>query len=169
MPYQFRELRLHDIADALAFASGQGLSVTAQQLSHHLSLMVKRDDTIVAVALCTQLKPGRYNVRFAIDPADDPATTDALANELADRVLNKLQAQGIGTARVNATQPQQEDNLWLQTNWLEQIQPVQPPGIQPLVNDDMAASTDDAEASIDQDEQAPAHAAPPRRSKPQAA
>jgi len=161
MPYQFRELRLHDIPEALAFASGHGLSITPQQLSHHLSLLVKLDDAIVAVALCTQLQPGRFNVRFAVDPADDPATSDALTSELADRVLRKLQAVGIGTARVNATLPQQEDNFWLQNNWLEQIQPVLPPGVQPPANDDAEASAkhDDAQADA-------AHA---RRSKPQAA
>ncbi|MEM1355998.1 MAG: hypothetical protein AAGC44_09310 [Planctomycetota bacterium] len=125
MAYLFREIRLHDVSDALAFADAQGLSVTRDGLHHHLSLMVRDEGETVAVGLCCEQDPGRFAVRFATAVAD-AEQTKALANELADRVLRKLQAEGIGAARVTGADADCEATLWEQTNWLDRVKPVLP-------------------------------------------
>lgn len=161
MAYQFREIRMHDIADALAFADELGLSIKPAELCHNLSLLVKQDGEIVAAGLCTQPQPGRYALRIALSPGD-PDTTDALAHDLADRALSKMQSKGIGALRVTSAVAEQEATLWEQTNWLERIEPVLPPGCEPeaepVALDDAVAASEHPESAelefeaIDSDE-----------------
>ena len=158
MAYQFREIRLHDVPDAVAFASGRGLTIRAQDLCHNLSLLVKDDGAIVAAGLCLSSQPGRYLMHFVLS-LPDAAASEALAHELADRSLRKVQAQGIGTARVTLVQSEQEAEFWEQSNWLDRIAPVLPLGVEvPIEPEQAEASTC---AQDDDDADSAADAAPP--------
>ena len=135
MGNQFREIRKADIPDALAFAKAQGLAVTEDELRHNLSLLVKAEGDIIAAALCVETEPGHHQVHLAVNSGEG---SDALSQELADRALRKLQADGIGAARISGSEQQAEAALWQQTNWLERIATVTPLGM----SDDAAASDD---------------------------
>lgn len=116
--YTFREIRVGELEKAVGFAGEHGCAVEAKQVRHPLSLDVRADEKTVAVALCVEETPGQYTVRLAMDDGLDDADLPRLA---ADTILRKMQAVGIGTARVGAVENETTDRLWSQTNWLDRI------------------------------------------------
>ena len=153
MPYQFREIRKHEVSDVIAFAGEHGLLIKPELLRHNLSLAMKQEGGIVAAALCSEYLPGRYTVRFAFALPEDES--DVLAHELADRVLRKMQAQGVGMTRVTIAQQEEHTDFWQQVDWLEGIQPVLPPGVEHDPAEQFEARAGQAEEHVQADEAEP--------------
>ncbi|MFI4859294.1 MAG: hypothetical protein ACIAXF_01295 [Phycisphaerales bacterium JB063] len=118
MDATYREIRLDDIDDALAFVQAQGSEADREQVRHRLSLAVRMDGQTVGYGLCLGDSRGRFVVELALNEEADQA---GLGQALADTVLRKMQSAGIGTARVCHLNEGGAEHLWHVTNWLDHI------------------------------------------------
>ena len=128
MDYQFREIRKHERDQVLEFAKAQGCEIKAQTLRHHLSLTVKSAGELVAAALCLEDPATQFVIEIVTPEGDD----QALALELADRCLRKMQAEGIASARLHSASQSSTKTLCKQANWLDRIEETPPPAEAPL-------------------------------------
>lgn len=127
MEQRFREIRKGERDAVLGFAKERGCDIKPQTLRHNLSLMVKADDGLIAVALCVEQAPDHFVVEIAHgDKADD-----ALIAELADRCLRKMQSDNIASARIHSPAETATQTIWQQANWLDRIEVTPPPGVVP--------------------------------------
>ena len=126
MDHRFREIRKEERDAAIDFAKEQGCAIKPETLRHHLSLVVKAEEDLVAAALCVEVESNR----FAIEIAHAGSVEDALITELADRCLRKVQAQGIASARINSPTETATQTIWQCTNWLDRIEETPPPADQ---------------------------------------
>lgn len=118
MEATYRELRLDDLDDALAFVHERGSTTERGRLRHRLSLSVRVDGETVGYGLCLGEDRGRFVVELALN---DAAAQAGLGQPLADTVLGKMQSAGVGTARVRSLNADGAERLWQATNWLDRI------------------------------------------------
>lgn len=118
MTTTYREVRLGDVEDALAFAKEHGSTAEPGQLRHTYSLGVKTDDQPAGYALTLEPQPGQFVVELVLT---DTAVERGLGQPMADAVLRKLSAAGIDTARLRFLNDGETDRLWQATNWLDRV------------------------------------------------
>ncbi|MEM9415510.1 MAG: hypothetical protein AAGA29_08550 [Planctomycetota bacterium] len=118
MDTTYREIRLDDVDDALAFVQSHGSSAQRPQIRHRLSLAVRCDGETVGYGLCLGDARGRFVLELALNEAAQAA---GLGQPLADTVLRKMQSAGIGTARVRSLNEGGAEHLWQVTNWLDHV------------------------------------------------
>ena len=137
MSVTYREIRIGELGDALAFAKGLGVQVERAEVCHELSLTVREDDETVGCAFCVGDGAGRYHVELALN---EQAVQLALGKPIADTILRKMQAQGVGATRLHLSNQDASDRLWDASNWLDRI-PHAVPGT--------AAETGEAEEQLE--------------------
>lgn len=126
--YRFREVRKGECQAVLAFARANGFEAEPKTLRHHLSLALETQGELVAVALCLDHEPGRFVIEIV---KADTGLDDALAGELANRCLRKVQSESIASARLISPKTDPAESILAQANWLDQIQETPPPGLEP--------------------------------------
>lgn len=123
---RFREVRKGERAEVLSFAQAHGLTAEHRGLRHQLSLVATDGGGgLVAAALCMNGNNGRLVIEII---SSEPAPDESMINELADRCLRKVQAEGIGSARLHSPTGTPTDLIWSQNDWLDTIQDAPPPG-----------------------------------------
>ncbi|XAM01690.1 hypothetical protein OT109_09875 [Phycisphaeraceae bacterium D3-23] len=118
MDATYREIRLDDVDDALAFVQSRGSAAERAQVRHRLSLAVNHNGETVGYGLCLGDARGRFVMELALN---DDAEAAGLGQPLADTVLRKMQSAGIGTARVRSLNEGGAEHLWHVTNWLDHV------------------------------------------------
>lgn len=93
-----RELRRHEVADAMAFGQPLGVDVEADTVRWLSSLSAKRDGEWVGVTLYTADPAGTPRVWIAVDP--QAADRDALIDRLIDKAMFKLASSAAGACAV---------------------------------------------------------------------
>ena len=117
--YRFREVRKGEREAVLGFAEEQGLAAKADALRHDMSLVVTDEQgQTAAAALCMSDERGRLVVEIVTRGAE---TDPALASELADRCLRKVQACAVGSARLHSPAKQPAESILSDANWLDSI------------------------------------------------
>jgi len=135
MGYRFHEVRKGECERVIAFAAGHGCAVQAEALRHHLSLVVESGDATVAAALCVEREPGQHVIEIVVGE-DEPS--EALLTELADRCLRKVQAEAIGSARLQSPDGGPTQAIWSHANWLERVKETPPPGLERQAEQEVA-------------------------------
>lgn len=118
MPVMFREIRIGDLDQALAFAKGQGGAADGKQVLHHLSLTASDDGETLGCALCVEDGAGLMTVELYLG---DSAAQQGLGKPLADTVLRKMQAAGVGAVRIVAADESECDRLYGLSNWMDRV------------------------------------------------
>lgn len=122
MDYRFREIRKGEREAVLGFVKERGCTIEPQTLHHHMSLMVRADDNLVAAALCLEQAPAQ----FVIEIAHADGVDDTLITQLTDRCLRKMQSERIASARINSPAQTATQTIWQSANWLDRIKETPP-------------------------------------------
>lgn len=139
MPVRYREIRIRELDDAVAFAGERGSSATAGQVHHRLSLLAYEDEATVGCALCVEDAAGLFTLELCLT---DDAAMQGLGKPLADTALRKVQSAGVGTARIVSLNESEGDRLWEAAGWLSRL----PEAAQPFADDE---DTADASVAVD--------------------
>lgn len=119
MAVEFREIRRGEVAEALAFAAGLGLSVEAAELEPQLSLIaLGRDRVTLGTALHSRDAAGRRCIAVQLAESAPPG----LARLLIDRALRKAEARGTTTTHIRICGRDIEQQTWSGADLLTRLQ-----------------------------------------------
>jgi len=124
MAGEVREVRVHEIGEAIAALGSLGEGLKPRAVVHHLSLMLRAEGGAVAAAVCVRRPDGSHDLLIHTGDAD-PA--DAAA--LLDKALRKMTDAGLRTTRLRyEAGDQREPPAALAGDWLQRVAPIEPPG-----------------------------------------
>ena len=116
MSTEIAELRLHEVEDVIAFASELGCQVTAGQINHAMSLLVRLDAQIIGAALCTQSPDDEHGWLLHICLKESGSRD--LAQHLTDKAMMKLHAGKLSKFTIMLHGNIEERTFWHDSNWL---------------------------------------------------
>jgi len=124
MAGEVREVRVHEIDEAVAALGPMGEGVRPAAVLHPLSLVLRVEGQAVAAAVCVRQADGTHDLLVHIARADPD---DAAV--LLDKALRKLTDAGVRTTRVRYEADGGGDPpAALAGDWLQRVEPIQPPG-----------------------------------------
>ena len=132
MAIDIREIRVHEVDGAVAFAKEHGCDTPADAVIAALSLLAADGEQTVGVLLAVTGEEGGHEMKIALaDPANQ-----TLSKTLLDTALLKMRSRHINTSRIRfAGSDDDASALWAATNWTPgAIAPTPAPGSTPANN-----------------------------------
>ncbi|MEM8737702.1 MAG: hypothetical protein AAGG38_04390 [Planctomycetota bacterium] len=122
MSIEFREVRLGEIDEALAFVAGCGTEVTRESLKHVLSLVARSEGQgTLGAALHHVDGGGRHSITVRLVAG----VHAGLARLLVDRALRKAESAKVSIAHI-LLDGEGESVTWSSADWLSRLRPATP-------------------------------------------
>ena len=115
MSVAISEIRLQEVNEAAEFALKSGCKIKPTHIRHAMSLIARKDNMIVGVAICVGIKK-QPNTKMIICGNEDIDKNEA--QSLTDKAMMKMRPTALGKFEIRLYGSIADQDFWPRNNWL---------------------------------------------------